>query len=183
MSVHVTGGTVRFNQRLKTGDFEWKEATTELTFSGQEAEDVPLEAQEKIAERAVEQVAKMLKLAPKAAPVGRIPKPVAPNGLTPRQEAKAAGAAVAESATVADLPADVAAPVGGDVTEAKLPDVTDKDMNLAVAAKAEKGENKAAIRDLIFKFAKPISDKEPGNLRTIEQKFRREFLEALKALP
>ncbi len=182
MTIHVTGGLVRFNQRMKTGDFEWKEATAELSFSGQEAEDVPEADQERVAERAVAQVGKMLHLAPKAAPVGRIPKPAVPNGPSPRQEANVAKKAIEEATPAAADEAD-RAPVGEEVTEAKLPDVTDKDMNLAVAAKAEKGENKAAIRGLIFKFASPISATEPGNLRTIAQKFRREFLEALKALP
>lgn len=181
----ITGGMVRFNQRLKTGDFEWKEAAAELTFSAAEGESFGAEEHDAFGERAVNQVAKMLRLTPKAPPGRpRIPAPVKPSEAGKIDE-PVTSSTPSTSELVQTEPTSV--PVE-DVTEANVPPVTDADLHTRVAAKAEaftqaKVETgPKAIKGLIRALGVPPSPGAKILLGMVPQNKRREFLERLDAL-
>lgn len=176
MPVTITGGSLKFSQRVKTGDFEWKEATADFSFSSSEGENASEAETDAVADRACNQVGKMLKTTMKYTP-GR---PKVPTPAKQDVQDK-----VAPPVEVAEVDEDV---ITEDVSEAALPDVLDKDMHEKVAAKvqafteAKREGGPKLVKDLIYKFAIPPQPGGKGSLGTIPQAKRREFLVKLAEL-
>ena len=173
--IRVNGGVIKFLQRIRTGDYEHKEAAAELSFSAPDGEALDEAEVDVVGQQTVAQVAKML--APK--PVVRPPKL--------RTEAPKDGVK-----PPADPPSEVvrdeSTGVLMDVTEPKAPDVTDRVLTDAVGARqakfvaAKREDGAKLIRELIWKFAIPAKEGVPARLPGIPQDQRRKFLKELEEL-
>lgn len=206
--VQITGGTVSYQRRVKTGDFEWKEFTTSAAFTPDAKEDPAdaLKAASRIIVNHTHEMVGLLRAAPgtvKATPEGEAAKAAFAQKAEAPAEKPKRGAAKPPASKKAAAPTGQAIsegepgegdfdPLADDVKPAvELPDdditdllgeqepVTDEELNKAAVAKAQQTKNGAAIRQLGAKFG---GGPAPKTLRNIPQDKRHQFLDELKKL-
>lgn len=196
----ITNGTVKFNRRVRTGDFEHKDASVELTFSNQ-GEAVSVGQIEVIAALAVEKALGMV--GERAAPPVAVPAdpmagaaastPVVPAGSTIVDPMTGAAPTptspvLSPSEIVIGAPA-APSPVNGaststagaePITDAQLVNaITSKNASLlAKTPEAERGLVPVRLGEVVARFDKTV----PPNVRKIPAELRAEFLRALDAL-
>jgi len=179
----ITNGKVVYVRRLRTGDFEHREATVELAFTISEEEDPGL-ALSGVAELARHRAEAMVvaKDAPAAPRPAKPPGTVAPEKMVSANIAKAAEKPVptvnaASMVDVEGVPSiEKMVPTKAEtVVEDAAPEITDARMLEHVTHANTGGKNIVAIRNLITEFVGPP----PAKLRDLPQDRRQEFINRL----
>jgi hypothetical protein len=198
----ITGGTIRFLKRVRTGEYEHEEATAELTFSVGDGQD-HVRQLDIAAGEADRKVRELLKGMAKR-PAGRPPKVAGAAvistetsdpaleatqkalGTTPdpfEEPASPSGQSTAPTNDVKSAeatsgqPQDTTTTVGDDWT-AETPPITDKMLADACAKRNAEIANPPAIRKLIGLFVTA-----PKGTRDIPANQRQNFLNRLGELP
>lgn len=205
----ITNGTVEYSRRVRTGDFEHKDAKVSLSFAFDPADDADA-ALKRIGQLAVARAHEMVGDAVPAGdavspPVAAVSMPavtlaaVVPTtqpAATP--EPMASPTAMASPSTMAAAPSTIAAPVVmPPVSPASVPaspvegpkEITDADLVHAASSKnakllsqyASDTEGRAQIPNKIHAVVGQFVTP-PAGVRQIPQERRRAFLDALEAL-
>lgn len=199
----ITGGTVRFLERKKTGDYEHREVSVELNFSVADGKD-PTNSVNQAADMAQKKATELLNGTLKRA-VGRPPKvpasadvaeAVTDPAINDQKEALATAASVdpfeAPATTAAASVEASSAPVQDTTTatmatepaanddewSAAVPVITPKQCVDACAKRNAEISNPSEIRKLIASYVDA-----PKGAADIPAERRREFLDKLAALP
>jgi hypothetical protein len=209
--MQITGGTVSYERRVKTGEFEWKQFTSILNFTSDKGEDpeAALHAASRIAVNHTHQMVGLLKAAPgevkttsaggdaaKAAfadkAAGKTPAPAAPKKGAAKPPAAGKKAAAPTGQSISEGDGEPFDPLADDTPPAQtLPDddITDllgeaepvTDAQLNQAAVAKATQTKNG--GAIRQLgAKFGGGPAPKTLRDIPQEKRNAFLEELKKL-
>lgn len=186
MTATITNGTIKFEQNVKTGDFESKKSSVELSFTIAEGSDADA-AIESVARKAKSHNDKLLGFAvadtvAKPAAASAVPKPdkAAKAPKVPSQ----AKAALADPADVEDVieqnsaaasdDDDLSALLGTGTTE-----ITDKELMDATQKCQLATKNGSAIKQEIKNTGITVP---PGRVIDIPQDKRQQYLDALKVI-
>lgn len=192
----ITNGTVKYERTVKTGDFENKKFSAELSFTIPE-DGNPATSLSLVAGMAETQVLATLGLqaGAHAAPSANAPKaPAKGKAAAPAPKPAPAPAPAADASVVDDTdpltdrapmpPKSKAAAAAvvdendlGDILGEAPKEITDKELNDAVSKQQAAVKNAPAIRNLIAAMGVKMP---PGRVIDIPQAKRQEFLDKLK---